>query len=83
MKPILMVGSEIDFSNQKIIKNTNSGFIGIGINKISDLLVELYNKHFNERGIPYNPNMIEIKKNSYYERGKILRNLLISIRNHN
>lgn len=83
MKPILMVGSKIDFSNQKIIKNTNSGFIGIGINKISDLLVELYNKHFNERGIPYNPNMIEIKKNSYCERGKILRNLLISIRNRN
>jgi len=79
MRPIFVVGSRIDVSNQKIVEETNSGYVGIGSDEICNLLVELYNKNLKEGGVPYKPNMTVIKKNSYYERGKFLRNLLISM----
>lgn len=78
MNPIFIVGAKNDFTNQKIVETTNCGFIGIGVNQISNILVNLYNNHINGRGIPYKPNIIEIKKHSYYERGKVFRNLLLS-----
>jgi hypothetical protein len=80
MNPIFVVGAKIDSTNQKIVESTNSGFIGIGGNQISNILVDLYNKHINGSGIPHEPNMMEIKKHSYFERGKVLRNLLFSIK---
>tara|TARA_B110000971_G_scaffold160646_1_gene164214 strand:+ start:1989 stop:3341 length:1353 start_codon:yes stop_codon:yes gene_type:complete len=82
MSPIFVVGTKIDGTgtNQKIIESTNSGFIGIGSNQISNILVDLYNKHINGSGIPHEPNMMEIKKHSYFERGKVLRDLLFSIK---
>ena len=78
MSPILIVGAKNDFTNQKIVETTNSGFVGIGVNQISNILVNLYNNHINGGGIPYKPNIMEIKKHSYYERGKVFRKLLLS-----
>ena len=78
MNPIFIVGAKNDFTNQTIVETTNSGFIGIGVDQISNILVNLYNNHINGKGIPYKPNIREIKKHSYYERGKIFRNLLLS-----
>lgn len=79
LSPIFIVGAKNDFTNQKIVETTNSGFIGIGVNQISNILVNLYDRHINGEGIPYKPNITEIKKHSFYERGKIFRNLLLAI----
>jgi len=79
MKPILAVGSRVDSLNQQLIEATRTGFISIGADNICKTLTELYKKHIYDEGIPYNPVMNEIEKKSYYERGKALRNLLISI----
>lgn len=79
LSPIFIVGAKSDVTNQKILETTNSGYIGIGVNQISNILVNLYNSHTSGKGIPYHPNITEIKKHSYYERGKIFRNLLLTI----
>ena len=79
MKTILAVGSKVDVLNQNLKQKTNIGFIAIRVDNICNILVKLYNQHINKKVIAYRPKKKEIKKHSYYERGKNFRELLISL----
>jgi len=78
MKPIFISGAKSDLANQELVSSTNSGFVGIGAEQISQLLIELLKQKL-DSGITYAPNLEELIKHSYFERGRSLRNLITSI----
>lgn len=79
MKPILVCGFKEDKINQDLVTRTNTGYVCIGKVNIANKLQELsqIKKDLNE--IPHSPNMDELKMNSYYERGKLLRSEAIKL----
>lgn len=79
MRPILVFGNKEDKSNQDIVKETNSGFISIGKENLAKKVKGLIDIKKEKKFIPHNPNISILKKNSYYQRGKLLRSELIKI----
>jgi hypothetical protein len=75
MKPIFVSGAKIDFANELLVSKTNAGFIGVGKEKISRLIVELSMAKLGS-GINYQPDMDELIKHSYFERGRDLHILI-------
>ena len=79
MRQILVCGSIEDRVNQELVARTNTGHVCIGKINIAKKLQELSQIKKDMADIPHNPNMDELRVNSYFERSKLLRSEIIKI----
>lgn len=79
MRPILVCGSVEDRVNQELVARTNTGHVCIGKINIAKRLQELSQTKKNMGDMPHNPNMDELRVNSYFERSKSLRSEIIKL----
>ena len=78
MKPIFVSGAKNDLANEKLVADTNSGFVGIGRQRIGLLITDLAMAKLGA-GISYQPDMDELLKHSYFERGRDLNHLIKTV----